>query len=455
MASEGMRGFTQDSPAEALSPVFTSPNLNHSVTVQTSTSSTTPDVLIFGRYQNAVHDVQPILDWMSSPEWNQFTSIYCRELQGWDTLTNAAKIDRANQAPYRVAMLQVELDPTGMNYRFMRYTRPGEPNPATLFDERTLRTCPLNDDGYAQGLPPRIMELLVRNAFNNLEFAHVRDGESRLIMIDLYPDRPTNTVHGFHTDSGFENADRRAHENLEYVSLMLLSPPGVLTRGTSISWGQPTTFFAGHNNGIRPAMSLMCQSGSTVMFREEAYIGGNRVPSVIHATPQRDLVTGPTGSQPHPLVQTPWGTTESVTMTFNPTSTGQAILPADMAPHPRRFVRIHTSRVPKNNYYVISTRIYHMDLARVQFRPNHRIDVATNEDLEGAFNLLDRAGFTLGGTKRKGTKRKGTKKGGLPPKPVKNIDTKDIHTDKDIYISCKSTNYFNLCRSNTGNSIEI
>ena len=91
-----------------------------------------------------------------------------------------------------------------------------------------------------------------------------------------------------------------------------------------------------------------------------------------------------------------------------------------------------------------------MNLARVPFTPNHRIDVATNEDLEGAFYLLDENGFTMGGTKRKGPKRKGTKKGGLPPKPVK-----DIYTKKDIYISCKSTNYFNLCRSNTGNSIEI
>ena len=159
---------------------------------------TSDNMFVFGRYQNLRTLSGPIRHWMNSTEWDTFIEIFCsRNFDDWGTLTDDQRRERANSVPYRVIMLDVQINANStISYNYVR-TADNEP----LFNmHTTLRTCAVDPNtGCAFGLPPHIQEALLQNAFTNLLFAN--NTEQRRVIIDLYPDRPVGTIHGFHTDS--------------------------------------------------------------------------------------------------------------------------------------------------------------------------------------------------------------------------------------------------------------
>ncbi len=381
-------------------------------------ATTQDNMFVFGRYQNLTSLYAPIREWMNSPQWNTFTEIFCsRNYPDWYDLSDDGKRERANSSPYRVMMLDVEIDPINSTFTYT-YVRTAATE--ALFDIGILRTCEIDPDtGCAVRLPPHIHQALLDNAFTNLAFA--TNSNRRRIMIDLYPDRPPGAVHRFHTDSGTEHARHPASENLEYVSLLFLPPENAVTRGTVLS-----------TNSIRETASFLCRAGTTIMFRDQSFLraDGTAIPSVIHATPD-PLPTGNLFYQdPDTNIdfnfRTP--TVQRPNHDFNPEL-------------PRLFVRVHTSLVP-------IIRVEHVrdgDTVPIprtfeQINPQSFV-VNDDADIIGALQALDQAGYTAG----KRTKSKTISK-------TRKFKGKNI---KDIYFCCTKENYSSFCKSLTGSSISF
>ena len=375
------------------------------------TARTTQNMFVFGRYQTGHNIYGPIREWMTSDGWNQFTAQYCQRYPNWGDLSNDERRTLGNSSPYRVLMLRVAFNPDGsLLYNCIR-TADGEP----IYDDTTLRTCPVDPTtGCAVGLPLNIRNLLIANALSNLVFAG--NTEKRTVMIDLYPNRPPGAIHGFHTDSGTENAVRdNASENLEYVSLLFLPPENAVTRGTVLSTGPL------NGVGNRATASLLCRAGTTIMFRDQAYL---HAPSVIHATP-RPLPTGYEDSVQNHLTfqfRTPMREQlgEQRAEDFNP----------DL---PRLFVRVHTSLHPR----ILKTDvpIPTIDYRRPVINERNPIDADNvNDDaaIIAALQGFNEHGYTAGSKTKNGT-----------------------HKLKDISFFCKRKNYASFCKSLTGSSISF
>ena len=386
---------------------------------------TSNNMFVFGRYQNLNDLYEPIRDWMNSADWDTFTERFCSaHFPHWQGLSDPAKRALANSVPYRVIMLDVRINANAtITYNYVR-TADNEP----LFDiHTTLRTCEVDPaTGCAYGLPPHIQEALLTNAFINLAFAG--NIEDRRIIIDLYPDRPVRTVHGFHKDS---NDLQGPSENLEYVSLLFLPPEDVVTRGTVLSSGPLDV------TDTRETASLLCRAGTTLMFRDQSFLqaDGTVIPSLIHATPQ----------------PTPTGDMNSIQdrLTFNyRTPAASAAIPADFATHyPRLFVRVHTSLRPRIGTVpvLMGDTVPIPDTFQTMHFPTLAAESLIVNDDVGiilALRHLDQLGYTAGkGSRSKSSRTKTRKSKG------KNI--------KDVHFYCKKENYTSFCKSLTGSLISF
>ncbi len=254
----------------------------------TSPTATDPELFIFGRYQNPPLLCNPIRDFLFDPvQWPQFAEHHCRHAftpAVWDAQPAEARQAQLNIAPFRVMQFRARRLPSGV-FQIGFVTNA---NPAQHLRIDTMRMCDLDEESIARGLPHHLRALLILNALRNIEFA--QDFTEKLVIIDLYPDRPVGTQGVFHQDCGQEHTGQaviQGAENVKYVSLLFLPRTDRLVRGSLLTTARQLT-----DGRPRTAVSLITQTGGTLMFRDSlTYNSANQeIPYMAHATPPAQVV---------------------------------------------------------------------------------------------------------------------------------------------------------------------
>ena len=417
---------------------------------------------MFGRYQTPQEAWQPIQEWLYSPGFHAFADTHCRPYyHDWDQRSHDDRLQIATRSPYRVMHFWVTPteDPNSFICDFVTQ-RGGTPT----FNEGTMRMCQIDPEGIAQDLPRHIRELLVLNAIRNIKFGGNR--ERRLAIVDIYPSRPPSSIQGFHTDSGSENEGRSdAAENLEYISLMFILPPGrYLTRGTMVASSDPPS-------GVtRNTVSLLCTNGSVMMIRDSAFDSPHgRVPNMIHATPRPTIIDRTTRfdadeRQGNTLSRLPF-------VEYRPPTADR--LSGEVVGHinaggQRAFIRSHFIMAPRN------PAIYSDTMHRLIIRTDGVIGTSSNDDgtytsitvasineLDAVLNPHNPNGvneFAIGGkySRKKNKNIRKTRKGGGYEefKPEEQEKLMEL-LKKPVSLVCKREDFVLYCKNLTGASISF
>lgn len=257
-------------------------------TIRASTIPTATDasLFVFGRYQNAHQISAPISEFLFDPDqWPQFAEHHCRHAftpAVWDAFPAGHRQAELNRAPFRVMQFRARRLPTGV-YQIGFVTNA---DPAQHLSLETMRMCELDEESIAVGLPSDIRAFLIINALRNIDFTE--DFTEKLVMVDLYPDRPVGTQGVFHQDCAQEQPTYiQGAENIKYVSLLFLPRTNRLVRGTLL-----TTASLLESGAPRNAISLITQTGGTLMFRDSLCHNSvnQEIPYMAHATPSPKVV---------------------------------------------------------------------------------------------------------------------------------------------------------------------
>lgn len=316
--------------------------------------------------------------------------------------------------------------------------------------------CEILPTGFITGIPQYILSAMVESTLRTETFL---PQAPKIVIMDLYlfrprPDAgPGAPIHGFHCDSNtaFGDYDRtggrpNGSENVEYLSLLMLMEPGVITKSTSVIVHQTSAADTGGlvvdatGNSYKTMLTLLAMNGTLFLIDDKAWF---------HSTPCREVVLADRDATSG-LVD-PHGTHERVLQ--RPTALARKLNPAAKDElernTPRSFLRAHFCGTLNlvHNYTAVGAPV-HFALAILAV-PNIRIGAAVAEvALPDELNALlpkinEQTDFGIGGTKkiRKTKNKTKNKKGG--------------GKDQSFMISCNVKDYYYFGKNKTGYTILI
>ena len=407
--------------------------------IQIDAVSVPVPVPVFVRYQQPADDMTAIYEWMKHDEagflrgfaiphycaWSNSASDDNRaeaeavglnwpvQVDDFHDLTEA-KITLLKKRPYRLATLAaIRAAQHGENG--VRITPIRNRREEDLIDD--VIYCVATADGTPFGVPKDILGRIINSALRTFLIVPTHELRS-IVIVDLYLSRVTgtNAGHYFHCDSG--NVYRSpqgeghatGHENLDYVSLMMLMEPG--------SYGRTTSLIAhgrlDQDVGPRNMVTLLSKMGTCIVFKDDAFF---------HSSPAPNILRGELGQaeifQPGQQLQRADGSYDTVTRHVTPLNVAIANKEVLELPVPRSFVRVHFVKADDRRYP------YDGDDNQADFFRDPQIPripsfivepTRLNQALNSLTGVLGRSqnyphGLTIGG-KRKGkkSKRKGKSK---------------------------------------------
>ena len=260
--------------------------VENTLRASTMPSATDDSLFVFGRYQNPRQLYNPIRDFLFDPaRWDAFAERHCRHAftaAVWNALPVDQRLAQRNSAPFRVMQFRARRLPSGI-FQIGFVTNA---NPAQHLRVEIMRMCELDAELIAVDLPVDIRSLLIVNALRNIDFT--QDFTEKLVIVDLYPDRPVGTQGLFHHDCAHEQPVHiNGFENIKYVSLLFLPRTQRLVRGTLLTSARQLV-----SGAPRTATSLITQTGGTLMFRDSLCMNSanEEIPYMAHATPPPQVV---------------------------------------------------------------------------------------------------------------------------------------------------------------------